>query len=956
MPPANPLRLLFVLACFAPLPAWACSGALHIELESDGVYALDQAAIVAAQPGLADCGADRLRLSQAGEPVPLRVAGTADGRFAPGARVEWVGRQLHGPLSWFNTYSVRNVYVLSAGEAGGARLRDAAPVGGGRAPLQRRLHLEQENLMIRLDQQQQKPGEESDVWQWAKLTHVDPLPFGTGFDLPDLATRATPVELTLNFRGLSRIFSYVTEPKDRVSDHAVNVTVNDVAVGTVNWDGRDEVARTLKLPASLLKAHGNTLSLSVPKRPMPPVQGVPPGDIVDVVMFNWMELRYPIAGSLDTDAEPFEIEATTPQPLQLTWRGDGEPVLYGDDGVRRPGRAIGDGRFEFAAAGPGVVLHPVFGERYAKPLAQRAVADATDWRARAGDYDYLVVSHPSLTEAVMPLVEFHRKRGLKVGVLDIGEVYDQFNHGIIHPRAIRNLVDHAWHAHSPARLRYVLLVGGASFDIRHDKYNDAAYAKFAGQSFDLTMPGQFATIPGTAYEKQPEHLGSRNLIPTWQYPSPEGQSASDNWYGSVDGDDFHPVVAIGRFPVVEPAEVAAIVEKTIDYAARPQLGAWRRDVMFITDESEYFRKASDDIAKRLGEEGFSADRVYASPDEADNLAHQSAIKDGLNEGRLLVHFLGHGGRYIWRTGPPDLRKNHDLFTLDDVSGLSNTGRLPMVLSMTCYSAPFDHPSEDSIGQRFLREPKRGAVAVFAASWRNSPSTHYSDALVRELLVPGQPIGDAIVKAKRGIGDRTLVETYNLLGDPALVLERPTDHARIVRDEERWADGVLVALPGTMFRGRVDVDWIDDKGSRVASASYDAERTSLRLPRKPPSMPSAQVRRINVYAANALTSRDAVAMFDFAAAPASPADASKSAGPARPYRPRQRVADTITLSDFDDAGSAVASTSKAQVTTEAPSGADSATAKKAVEAKSADSSDAPRKFVGSAAKKAADDSP
>ena len=24
----------------------------------------------------------------------------------------------------------------------------------------------------------------------------------------------------------------------------------------------------------------------------------------------------------------------------------------------------------------------------------------------------------------------------------------------------------------------------------------------------------------------------------------------------------------------------------------------------------------------------------------------------------VLHFIGHGGRYIWRTGPPDLRKNN----------------------------------------------------------------------------------------------------------------------------------------------------------------------------------------------------------------------------------------------------------------------------------------------------------
>jgi hypothetical protein len=165
---------------------------------------------------------------------------------------------------------------------------------------------------------------------------------------------------------------------------------------------------------------------------------------------------------------------------------------------------------------------------------------------------------------------------------------------------------------------------------------------------------------------------------------------------------------------------------------------------------------------------------------------------------LLVHFIGHGGRFIWRTGPPDLRKNHDLFTLDDVSKLENSGRLPMVLSMTCYSAPFDNPTEDSIGERFLREADKGAVAVFAASWRNSPSTEFSTHLVKELLKPGQTIGEGIVRAKQAINNRVLVEMYNLLGDPAVVLERPRDEARLALDAQRWDSGVLVCHSRSEF--------------------------------------------------------------------------------------------------------------------------------------------------------------
>lgn len=899
MPLISVVRALTFAVLAAPLPVLACSGKLHIELADAGVYSLDHAAIVAAQPGLADCAADDLVLRQAGHDVPLRVVARGP-RFVDGDHVEWIGQPLHGPESWYDPYSVNNVYILAAEPGAHPRMREVAASsdGQGRAVLEHRQHIEQENLMIRLDQNQQKPGEESDVWQWAKLTQVDPKPFETAFDLPDLDRGAAPLRMTLNFRGLSQLEPPPKDKSAKPEDHAVEVEVNGKPLTTLRWDGRDEVRRDFDVPHALLKPAGNTLTLRVPKRGLP---WDAKATAVDVVMFNWIETRYPAGGDLDVGAMPLFVQGDAAAPLQLAWRGKSVPRLYGSDGVLRQGRSLGGNRYAFAPAGAGVELYPVADAALARPVALRAVA-ATDWHHPRQAYDYLIVSHPSLIDAIKPLAEFHEKRGLKVAILDVDDVYDEFNHGITHPQAIRNLVDVAYHSWPSPRPRFLLLVGDASFDIRNDTYSDGKYAKWVDR--ELLFPGQFGVIPGTRYESQPKKLSDRNLIPTWQYPSPEGQSASDNPFGAVDGDDWHPVVAVGRFPVVEPAEVTAIVDKTIDYLSKPQLGAWRRDVMFITDEIDSFKKASDEIATALGKEGFLADKVYASPKESDNAAHQTAIRDGIDDGRLLVHFIGHGGRYIWRTGPPDLRKNNDLFTLDDVASLKNAERLPMILSMTCYSAPFDNPSEDSIGEKFLREPGKGAVAVFAASWRNSPSPAYSKAVIKELLTPGATIGEAIVRAKKTSKDRTLVEMYNLLGDPAVVLERPKDTARVARDDTRWNDGILVDLEQPRFDGNIVVDWLDAKGRKLSSGSYHGNDSRFRLPL--PEAARGKVAQVRVYAASPTTGRDSVGGVDFVAATA------KSAKPLReriadwwreftrpPYQPPVWHADTISIHDFDD---------------------------------------------------------
>jgi hypothetical protein len=99
--------------------------------------------------------------------------------------------------------------------------------------------------------------------------------------------------------------------------------------------------------------------------------------------------------------------------------------------------------------------------------------------------------------------------------------------------------------------------------------------------------------------------------------------------------------------------------------------------------------------------------------------------------------------------------------------------------MTCYSAPFDHPTADSIGEKFLRDPKRGAVAVVAASWRNAPNLTMSQELVDQIL-SAPTLGEAVQNAKRISHDRDFIEQYNLLGDPALRLPKPPRPGGTVR--------------------------------------------------------------------------------------------------------------------------------------------------------------------------------
>jgi hypothetical protein len=318
-----------------------------------------------------------------------------------------------------------------------------------------------------------------------------------------------------------------------------------------------------------------------------------------------------------------------------------------------------------------------------------------------------------------------------------------------------------------------------------------------------------------------------------------------------------------------------MVAKTIDFVANPELGPWRRNMLFITNESVGFQRRSDALVEELVARGYAPVKVYPQSSEAANKHHTQKIVDLFDRGLNIVHFIGHGGRYIWRTGPPDLKKNHDLFTLDHLDQLKSTRRLPVVLSLTCYSAPFDHPSADSIGEKLLRLADKGAIAIFAASWRNSPSPAVGRVLVQELSRPGVTIGEAIMKAKMQGRNDLLNQTYNLIGDPAVPAATPMGELRmeVSRDGDRFEVTGRVE-DEELLSGRAVVELTGQEGNVLSGDEIEISGGQFRLAvAAADTAAEATVRGARAYVWNAEAGRDAIGWAELPSAP-SEGDASE----------------------------------------------------------------------------------
>lgn len=772
---------------------------VKIFLSQPGVYRVSQEALVAAGWPSEELASARLAMRHGSTVVPIWIEDGGDRLFGPGDTVLFAGDRLPGEHGYYNEYTDLNVYWLydepreetaqlelpaAARFLAGKENSPREPAAGASGWI-RRIRREEDRLLLRYP----NAGlEDQELWYWQKLSYLDADRFEVEIDLSDLergtsvsGVAGSEVAVTVELRGWSKPR---TKPSAEFADHAVEVLWDGAVVGRREWSGTDRAERIeIRMPAAAIEPGVHRLGLRVPERP---AEGDLP--LVDVSILNWLEVVAPRVELLATSTAlpataggPGGAAAANPPPAAGQLQMEPRP---GFDGKPAAVTVPAGGRFE---------LFTEVGERFdltAPPDRGRAIeipAASKTWVVPAGGYlapraleldrpsdlrnparqaDYLLVTSPRLASAVAPLAALRRSQGLSVAEIDIRDIYDEWSGGVTDPRALRDFVDYAFHEWQRPAPRFLLLVGDASWDGK----NETPVGASPDWAFRLTDRAEFIQNGSTRYTSD-ELAASRNLIPTWGYGSAEGHAAGDNAFVAVDGDDELPDLAVGRFPVITPSEVEAIVAKIVAYETAPVPGDWRSRVLWVTNEESYTQRASDTLSQELAPRGFTARKVYPVPVVPPTSDDQVALRSAIDEGALIVHFFGHGGRYIWRTAAPDLASQRDLFDLSDVESLSPTGMLPLVLSMTCYSAPFDHPTADSIGEKFLRESGKGAVAVFAASWRNGPRQEWSRQLFAELLQPGT-VGEAILRVKRRASDPDLIRQYNLLGDPALRLALP----------------------------------------------------------------------------------------------------------------------------------------------------------------------------------------
>jgi hypothetical protein len=168
---------------------------------------------------------------------------------------------------------------------------------------------------------------------------------------------------------------------------------------------------------------------------------------------------------------------------------------------------------------------------------------------------------------------------------------------------------------------------------------------------------------------------------------------------------------------------------------------------------------------------FKSVKCYVPANLVTSDVYATTVTRQFDPGHVVTVFAGHGGSFVWQVGPNVGRgQAPDLFSPRHVAQLTNQGKYPLVLALTCYTNSFDNPMMQTIGESLILEPQKGAIGVISSTWRGALENEFplaSNLLGRLQENPKLTVGEALMAAKRALQNSEDTHGVCLLGDPAL---------------------------------------------------------------------------------------------------------------------------------------------------------------------------------------------
>jgi hypothetical protein len=675
----------------------------------------------------------------------------------------------------------------------GARMRTqsvAAPVAPPESLVtsaRHRVHLEEDTQYDLID----------DLWYWQEIRSGRTAVLNFDLDLAGAATGPGDLHVSLGYGGSTS------------GRHTVDVELNGVGLGRLDWVQIGYDPRVFALPGVWLRAVGNNLRLAI-------------GPVVanDRVQLQKLDLVYqrPLVATSGlltwSDLPPPAAGAPSQLPPRI-WELAGfaaAPLVFDVSDWRRPVRLLDATGVDVAGSPRWRLRHGGAGDRAhywatsaparleARDLVLRTVAPL---RQRTSSPDMLIVTHGAESGQSLDLraaaerLAAHRRAHFPAGgtpdiqVVTTRDIFENFSAGRQDPLAIRNYIKFLYQLEAPPRLAYVLLFGDGTNDPR--------------QLLRGTVP---TVVPALQAWYADRRFRQEYAVDDWLA---ELDTPTNNVGPDIGARWPVPDVAMGRLAPRNAADAQRLVDKLIAYETTSGWGTWRARAIMASDDECSPRSGCSERAHTVNSENllaylpseFDVVKSYLTEYTATLGQKPQARTDFIREwsrGALLVNYQGHGA--------PRQLADEVLLLSSDIPALTNGSRLPIFLPISCTVGEFDEPEAQSMCEDLLSSSAGGAIAAIGATTPTYIDQNYQlNAEVFRQLFPGRrlqrvPIGVAhqIAKARAATGRNG--ESYILFGDPSMTLLGPETPVWFTAGADTLLAGRRARIVGGVYRDSV----------------------------------------------------------------------------------------------------------------------------------------------------------
>ncbi|HLM59755.1 MAG TPA: C25 family cysteine peptidase, partial [Pyrinomonadaceae bacterium] len=378
--------------------------------------------------------------------------------------------------------------------------------------------------------------------------------------------------------------------------HQTKVTLNNVEIGVITGNGHEPSSKRFEFSTSVLREGANSLKFT-------PLNGSG-----DTSYFNSLKVTYARRYQTEQNRISFHVpnykgsyagNFTSSNIRVFDTTNPAAPVLI----TGLPVEENGGGYRVFLPSNRGRVMYAVEDSAVLQPASITSNAAST-LSTPAHQADLIILSHKKFLAQAEEWGSYRRQQGMKVEVIDIADVYDEFNFGVTHADSIRTFLQYA-KSNWQIAPNYVLLIGDATFDPKN--------------YFGLNA----------------------NYVSTRFVDTEYSETGSDETMADFN-DDGLAEIAIGRIPARETEEVTRIFNKLKTFELSVQTGL-NRGALFAYDlPIDYdFQAISIRISSQLSP---NIPRAFIGRDMPNA---QTQLLGAMNNGPFIVNYSGHGNVGVW---------------------------------------------------------------------------------------------------------------------------------------------------------------------------------------------------------------------------------------------------------------------------------------------------------------------